>query len=159
MTKSKAKRTPAFDPAQATFSFDPPPPAAGDGALAGIEKQIASAVAQILKEDPRNRFVVAAGVSALVDDDVSKSMLDKYASEASGEHNISAGRFFALIAETQRHDVLARFCAKIGAQIVLGEEIYTLELGHLRAQRAQIDARERELKSLAPVIARGGARK
>lgn len=156
---SKSKRSPAYDATQASFSFAVPAPADSDGALAGIEKKIASAVAQILKDEPRNRFTVAAGVSALIDDDVTKSMLDKYASEASAEHNISAGRFFALIAETQRHDVLARFCAMIGCQIVIGEEIYTVELGHVRAQKKALEDRERQLMRLAPPITRGGPRK
>ncbi|WP_165184778.1 hypothetical protein [Caulobacter soli] len=158
MSKSP-KRRPAYDTAQPSFSFDVPTPAASDGALAGIEKKVASAVAQILKDEPRDRFSVAAGMSRLIDDEVSKWMLDKYASEASGEHNISAGRFFALIAETQRHDVLARLCALIGCQIVIGEEIYTVELGNIKAQQERLAARERELRKLAPEIVRGGARK
>jgi len=154
-----AKRRPAFNATQMAFSFEPPTPAASEGALAGIERQVASAVAQILKDDTRTRYEVAGGLSALLDDDVSKLMLDAYASEAREGHNISAGRFFALIAETGRYDVLSALLGKIGARVVVGEEVLTVELGHIETEIQRLQERRQTLRRVAPAIGQGGGRK
>lgn len=153
-----AKRKAAFDDRQMDFSFEAPARPASEGALAGLERQVASAVGQILKEDDRSRFQVAGGVSALLDDDVSKMMLDAYASEARDTHNISFGRFLALVAETGRYDVLSALVAKIGARLVVGEEVFTVELGHVEAQIQRLQERRQALRRSAPTISPGGRR-
>ena len=149
------KRKPAFDPGQMHMDFTPRA-LASDGMLMGIDRQLSSAVALMLKEDDRDRFDVAAAVSRLLDQDVSKSMLDKYSSETSEEHNISAGRFFALVAATGRYDLLEALLRKIGCALVVGEEVLTVELGHVSAQIERLQARQRQLKKAAPAITRGG---
>jgi hypothetical protein len=150
-----SKRKPAFDPGQTAMDFSPRP-LPSDGMLTGIDRQLSSAVALMLKEDDRDRFDVAAAVSRLLDQDVSKSMLDKYSSETSEEHNISAGRFFALVAATGRYDLLEALLRKIGCALVVGEEVLTVELGHVSAQIERLQARQRQLKKAAPAIQRGG---
>ncbi|NBB51470.1 hypothetical protein GVN24_24605 [Rhizobium sp. CRIBSB] len=152
-----AKRKPAFDPAQMAFGFEPRPTLASDGMMAGIDRQIASAVARVLKDDDRDRFDLAAAMSRIMDADVSKWMLDAYAAEGREEHNISAGRFLVLIAATGRYDVLEAFLRRIGCALVVGEEVLTVELGHVSAQIERLQARQRELKRAAPAIQRDGA--
>lgn len=153
------KRPPAFDPGQPTFDFDPRPIKASDGMLAGLDRQVASAVSRVLKDDDRDRYDMAAAMSRILDADVSKSMLDKYASESSEEHNISAGRFLVLIAASGRYDVLEALLRKIGCALVVGEEVLTVELGHVQAQIERLQERHRQLKKAAPAITRGGARR
>jgi len=154
------KRRPAFDPSQQAFDFFAPAEArTGDGALAGMERMVSSAVGRILRDDPRNRFEIAGGMSALLDDDVTKSMLDAYSAEAKETHNISFARFLALIAETQRYDVLGRLMRAIGADMVVGEEAYTVELGHLSAEIDRLKKREQQLKRIAQPINREGQRR
>ncbi len=150
------KRTPAFDPSQLAFGFDPRPTLASDGMLEGIERQITSAVARALKDDERDRYDLAAAMSRIAGADVSKSMLDKYASEASEDHNISAGRFIVLIAATGRYDILEALLRRIGCALVVGEEVLTVELGHVAAQIKRLQERERHLKQVAPAITRKG---
>ncbi len=149
------KRRPAFDPAQLGFSFEVPPADVAEGALADLDRQVASAVAGILKDDPRSRWEVAGQVSALMDADVSKATLDKYCSEASPEHNISFARLVALVVATRRYDVLNALLRRIGATLVLGEEIELLQIGHLEAQRRAIDKQLKGLKAVAEPISRG----
>lgn len=158
---SKApKKTPAFDASQMAFTFDPLPPLASTGTLAGIERQIASAVSLMLKEDARTRNHIAAGVSDLLDDEVSKQMLDAYCSEAKDTHNISFGRMLALVAETGRFDVLNSLVGRIGARLVVGEEVLTVELGHIETEIQRLQERRQTLRRVAPPIATtGGARK
>lgn len=150
------KRTPAFDAAQAGFDFDLPPVLSSDGMLSGLGRQTASAVARILKEDERDRYDVAAAMSRVSGTDISKSMIDKYSSESSEEHNISFDRMLFLIAATRRYDILRALLRRIGCDLIEGEEILTVELGHMVAQRARIEERIRHLRKAAPAIKRGG---
>ncbi len=155
MTKRKA----SFNPQQLGFTFEAPETLTADASLAGLDRVVASAVGQILKEDPRSRYEVAAGVSAMLDEDVSKAMLDAYAAEAKDGHNISLARFLTLIAETQRYDVLDALCHRIGCKILVGEEVLTAELGHVQAQMERLQARLGVLKKVAPTIQQGDRRK
>jgi len=155
----KPKRKPALSADQLAFSFAPAPVPSSEGALAALERQTASAVAQILKDEPRDRYTVAAAVSRLLGDDVSKLMLDAYASEARDSHNISLARFLALIAATDRHDVLNALLNKIGCAVLVGEEVYLAEIGHLESQKRELEERLRMLKRGAQPLDRGGASK
>ncbi len=155
MTKAH-KRTPAYDD-QLALGFEPPAPAAAHADLAGLDRVVASAVGHILKGDPRTRFEVAAAVSELLDEDVSKAMLDAYASEARDSHNISGARLLALVAATHRYDVLDRLIRPIGCTLLVGEEVYAAELGHIEAQIAALKERQSTLKRVAqPIVRRKG---
>lgn len=153
------KRKPSLDDHQLTFSFAVPRAAVEQSDLAGIERVIASGVSTALKDDPRTRWELAAAVSQLLDDEVSKLMLDAYSSEARDGHNISASRFFALIAATGRFDILNAVCAMIGCKVLVGEEIHTAELGHLDREIAKLNERKKLLARIAKPIERGGSRR
>ena len=139
------KRTVSTGAIRLGFTFDPPAVPRDDAGLAGLERVVSSEVARALKDDPRSREQIAGAMSALLGETVSKLMLDAYASEARGLHNISAARFLAMIATTERFDLLDRLCRRIGAAVLQGDEIHTARLGHLQAQQAQID---QEIKQL-----------
>lgn len=149
------KRRPAFDDAQLDLGFGVPERASSDGALASLPRETASAVAAILRKETRNRFEVGAAVSALLDAEVSKWMLDKYASEASVEHEISFSRMLVLVAATGEYDILRALLRKIGCSLTVGEEVYLLEIGHLEAEIRQKRARLKQVKSVAEPIMRG----
>lgn len=136
------------------FTFAPPRPARNEGDLAGLGRAVSSAVARALKEDPRSRAEIAGRVSALLGEDVSRWMLDAYASEAREEHAISAARFFAVIAATERLDILDAIVTRIGGRVLVGEEVHAARLGHLMAKRAEIDAQIRALRPVVEPIAR-----
>ena len=93
-------------PDQYGFSFDSPQTARLAGDLAGLERQISLAAATILNSDLRSRERIAADMSELLGEDVSRAMLDAYASPAREDHRVSMSRFLALVAVTARHDVL-----------------------------------------------------
>jgi hypothetical protein len=139
-------------PGQLGFVFDAPPPATGAAALAGIEQRISRTVGSILNTEDRPREVIAAEMSVLLDEDVSRAMLDAYASPARIEHKVPMSRFLALVAVTGRQDLLDPLLREIGAALLVGEEVFTARIGHLRQQKSKI---ERELKALerqAPLI-------
>lgn len=149
------KRRASIDPAQLGFTFDPPvaPQLAAD--LAGFDRVVAAAVAQALKDDSRDRYEIAAAMSRLLDEDVTKFMLDAYASEARETHNVPAHRALALVAVTERFDLLDAMMRRIGAALLVGPEIITAELGQIDRQMAALKARKRSIERAAPVIKRG----
>lgn len=150
------KRRPSFTADQLIFTFDAPAPAREEASLAGLDKMVAAAVGKVLTgAAPDSRHQVAARVSELLDETVSKGMLDGYSSEARGEFNISVHRFLALIAATDRFDVLDALIRKIGGAVLVGEEIHTAQLGHLDRQIAELKARRKHIEGSARPIGRG----
>jgi hypothetical protein len=137
--------------------FSTPKPALGPASFAGVDQWVSAAVAEVLKEDLRSRYEIAGALSSLIgDDSVSKTMLDAYASEARDTHNISFGRALALIAATQNRTFIEAAVNRLGGSILWGEEINAARLGHLRAQRAAIDAEIKAAERAAKPIVRGG---
>lgn len=133
-----------------------------DADLAGLGRMVASAVARILKEEGRSRAEVAGAMTALLDEDVTPFMLDGYASQARETVNISAHRLLALIAATERFDVLDRMVRRIGAVVVSGDEVATVEIGHLDREIADLQMRKKDAQKRArPIrmtISQGGER-
>jgi len=150
MPKAKAH------PGQLGFAFEVPAPATGPAALAGIEQRICSAVGTIIASDGRSRWELAAKVSELLDEEVSKSMLDAYSSPAREDHKVPMSRFLALVAVTGRHDLLDPLLREIGAAIVAGDEVLTVELGHIDRQIAALRDRRKHVAARAPLIRSGG---
>ncbi len=143
------KRRPALSDEQLAFTFAPPRLAREEGDLAGLSKQIASGCARALKEDARSRDEIAGRMSALLGEPVTRWMLDSYASEARAEHNVSAARFLALIAATERFDILDAVITRIGARALVGAEVHAARLGHLLAARDKLDE---QIKGLRPMV-------
>lgn len=139
-------------PDQIGFTFDPPQLASVAAELAGLEAQIAAAVSDILHGDERSREAIAAEMSMLLSDDVSKSMLDAYASAAREGHKVPMSRFLALVAVCDRHDILDRLLRHIGAAVLVGEEVHTARLGHLDRQIAGLQAERKKVAAAAPLI-------
>lgn len=142
-------------PDQLGFAFEPPTPASRDADLAGLDSVVAGVVAAALKDDPRSRGEIAGAMSTLLAEEFSAYMLDAYASPARGQHNISAGRMLALIAVTERFDLLDSLMRRIGAALLVGEEIHAARLGHLESKMAALKAQLRVARERARPIVRG----
>jgi hypothetical protein len=150
------KRRPSIKAEQLGFTFEPASPARRAADLAGLAKRFAASAALALKEDSRSRDEIAGAMSALLDEPVSKAMLDAYASEAREQHAIPAHRFWALIAVTERFDLLDHRVREIGAAVLVGEELHAARLGHLQAQRRRLDEEIRQMRVAAQPITREG---
>jgi len=150
------KRRPSFDSSQLGFTFEAPRPVSMPAELAGLDAMIAAAVGTVLKDDARSRQEIAGAMSALLGEEISALMLDAYASEARGNHNIPTHRALAMVAVTGRFDVMDALLRRIGAALLVGEEIHTAQLGHIDRQIAELKARRRTLETTAQPIKRGG---
>lgn len=142
-------------PDQFGFAFEAPRMSDKPAALAGLERQICEAVGTILNSSAQAREVIAAQMSVLLDDDVSRAMLDAYSSPAREGHKVIMSRFLALVAVTKRHDVLDILMREIGAAVLVNEEIQTARIGQLELAIDEANRELKRLKASTPLI-RGG---
>jgi hypothetical protein len=143
---------------QLGFSFEPRSPVSGPAALAGVEAQASAAVAGVLKGDLRTREEIAGAMSAALGEEVSRWMLDAYASPARDAHNISLGRAVALMAVTGDRGMIEWVVGLLGGTVLWGEEIMVARLGQLEARKRQIEGEIRDIKGRAIPIKREGRR-
>ncbi|MAM39313.1 MAG: hypothetical protein CL949_15740 [Erythrobacter sp.] len=143
-------------PNQIAFCFDPPSAPSGEAALAGFERRTNVFVGEMLNSDDRDRYAIAAEVSKLLGSDVSKAMLDAYSSPAREDHKVPFTRLMAIVAVTERYDLLDKHMREAGCGVVTGRELETAELGSLEQEIRQMQARARELRKTAPPLRRGG---
>ena len=139
-------------PGQLGFDFSAPAPARGIAALAGLERRICATVGTVLNSDPRPREVIAAEMSVLLDEEISRAMLDAYASPARADHRVPMSRFFALLTVTGRQDLLDPLLREIGAALLVGDEVKTARLGQIETLLAELQEERRLLKGNAPRI-------
>ena len=143
-------------PGQLGFDFTAPAPATGVAALAGLERRICATVGTILASANRPREIIAAEMSVLLDEEVSRAMLDAYSSPARIDHRVPMNRFFALLVVTGRQDLLDPLLREIGAALLLGSEVRTARLGQIEALLAELQEERRALKGDITKI-RGGS--
>jgi hypothetical protein len=121
-------------------------------ALAGLERRICSAVGTVLASDKRPREVIAAEMSVLLDEDVSRAMLDAYSSPARADHKVPMSRFLALLVVTGRQDLLDPLLREIGAALLVGDEVKTARLGQIEQLMAELQEERRHLRGSTPRI-------
>ncbi|CAN5454008.1 hypothetical protein BH09PSE4_BH09PSE4_13890 [soil metagenome] len=143
------KRCRATDPRQIDL-FTASRPLSGIAAHAGGEAWVSGEVAEILKADSRSREEIAGAMSAAAGEEITRYMLDAYASPARDGHNISFARAIVLMAVTEQCALIEEAVHRLGGRVLWGEEIHAARLGHLQAQRARLDI---EIRTLL----RGGA--
>lgn len=139
-------------PGQLGFAFEEPCLPSRPGDLAGLERLISSTVGTILNTDDRSRTVIAAQMSDLLDEEVTRAMLDAYASPAREGHKVPMVRFLALVAVTGRQDLFDPILRRIGMAGLVGPEVHTARIGQIEAQMSRMKEELRRLKRSAPII-------
>lgn len=133
-------------PDQMGFDFTAPAPCKGVAELAGLERQINTLVGTILASDPRSREVIAAEMSVLLDQHVSRAMLDAYSSPARADHRVPIVMLWALIIVTDRQDLLRPVLAKIGISGLIGDEVKLARVGQLQQTMKDAKAEIKEIE-------------
>lgn len=110
--------------------------------------EIALLVGDALKGAEGDRYAVAATMSRLTGQEVSKYMLDAWASEARDAYNMPF--YQAPVLETACNTlVLSSWLAdKRGGRLLIGKETLAAELGKLERVKEQANRQIRELKRL-----------
>ncbi len=137
---------------QLGFNFTEPKPARGVGALAGFEREVNSLVGTILASDSRSRYEIAALMSEILDEDITKTMLDAWASGAREDHRVAFTRLGALVLVTSRQDLLRPIMAKLGISLLIGAEAEIARIGQLEQMIERARREVREIKGRAQPI-------
>lgn len=130
--------------------FEVPQPVAPLPASMDYRAQVAALVAEMLKAADKagegDRIEIAARMTRIAGIDVSKYMLDAYASEGRETFNVPLWLIPALESACGSHDLTNWLVGVRGGRLLIGKEALTAELGRLERMRDQAGQRIRELK-------------
>lgn len=126
--------------------FEVPQPAAPLPASMDYRAQVSALVSDMLKKTDLDRFAIAAQCSRLSGTEVSKYMLDAYASEAREAYNIPFWMVPILEEACQSHDLTNWLVGVRGGRLYLGKDVLHAELGKLEKERDENARLIKELK-------------
>ena len=136
------------------FSWEPPQVAASYGEeVAGrgaLDNRIARSIGRALKdarENGRTRAQVAMRISEFLGRTISEDMLNKWSSEASGQHRISLDAFIALIEATGAHELLGLVTNGFGFVAVPERYRDLIELHLIEEHEREIASRRQALEA------------
>ena len=110
--------------------------------------QVSEYVGELLKATDLDRYEIAARMSRLSGDDVSKNMLDAWASPARADHNLPFYRA-ALLEEVCASHLLTNWQVnQRGGRVAYGREALDAELGRLERVASDASRKARELKKI-----------
>lgn len=110
--------------------------------------QVSELVSELLKGSDLDRYEIAARMSRLSGDDVSKHMLDAWSSPARSEHNLPFYRV-PLLEEVCECHVLTDWLVHLrGGRVAYGRDALNAELGRLERLRDDAAKKARDLKRL-----------
>ncbi|SED34824.1 hypothetical protein [Pseudomonas anguilliseptica] len=110
--------------------------------------QVSEYVSELLKATDLDRYEIAARMSRLSGDDVSKNMLDAWASPARVDHNLPFYRA-ALLEEVCASHLLTNWQVnQRGGRVAYGREALDAELGRLERVASDASRKARELKKI-----------
>lgn len=107
-----------------------------------LGSRIARAVGRVLKASELSREEIAAGMSEYLGQEVSKNMLDAYASEAREDHKISLERMIALVAVTGETGMIGFIADMFGLVVVPEKYSDLIELHFIEEQERSLAARK-----------------
>lgn len=130
----------SWEPPQAALAFEE-----GDIRGATVAARMARAVSVALRDCGKGRSQVAAQMSAFLGEDVSRAMIDAYASVARDAHRISLPRFLALMHATGDRRLLHMLAEPMGWAVVERKHLVLIELAAAREQEEALRRRREQL--------------
>lgn len=126
--------------------FEIPQPVLAVPGQGNYSVQVSELVGEMLKAADIDRYEVAARMSRLSGDDVSKAMLDAWSSPARTDHNLPFYRA-ALLEEVCASHLLTNWLVALrGGRVAYGRDALLAELGRLERNRDASARQARELK-------------
>ena len=116
---------------------------------ASFSAKISLAVSEALKDCAFSRDEIAAEMSAFLGEDVSKAMLDAYASQAREDHRINVVRFLALVHATHDKRLLELLAGMFGWAVVDRKYLPLIELAAIRERADELDSQAAVLRRQA----------
>lgn len=106
---------------------------------ASLRQKIALGVAETLKGSDRDRDSIATAMAEWLGEEVSKNLLDAYASQAREEHVISLLRLIALIHATGDLRILQMIAEMFGHSVVEDRFLPWIDVGQLAERKDELD--------------------
>ncbi len=134
----------AWEPPQPVRRFEEPRVRAGS-----FRDRLARAVAACLHDADdagRSREDIAAAMSDFLGERVTLNMLNRYASQAAEEHQISVARLVALLHATRDQRLLELLAAPFGLAVIDRKFLPLIELGALQEKAEELARRAKELR-------------
>lgn len=116
---------------------------------ASLRQRIARAVSETLKDASETRPAIARLMSTWLGEEVSKNMLDAYASEARDDHTIPYLRLLALVHATGDIRPLQIGAEQFGHAVIDGDYLGWAELGELYDAKEDMQKRIDTLRRTA----------
>lgn len=128
--------------------FAVPQPTLAVPGMGNYAAHVSELVGELLKASELDRYGIAAQMSRLSGDEVSKNMLDAWASPARTDHNLPFYRA-ALLEEVCASHLLTNWLVAVrGGRVAYGRDALLAELGRLERTRDESARKARELKRL-----------
>lgn len=127
--------------------FDTARPSTAPGALAGLNTQIAHLLSAVIRDSGVDRFEIAARMSRLLGEEVSKTMIDAYSAESRDDQNIPAYRLLAFILATEAFAELDQLLARLGCRLLVGPQTKLAAIAKLEVQRSVLDKQIKAMRS------------
>lgn len=127
--------------------FDVPAPPAPVGGSLDYGTELRYVLSDALKKTPLSRHEIAARMSELTGQDISKSMLDAWTAESKTPWRFPfeyAAAFECACDTVCLQELLGR---KRGCRILVGEDALLAEMGRLQHEKTKLAAREKALRA------------
>ena len=122
-------------------------PAESPGSL-DISAQLCHTLSAALKAAPDDRFRVAAEMSRLTGQDITKFVLDTWTAESKERHRFPFEFAPAFEAATGSYALQQLLASKRGTTVMVGEEVIDAEIGRLLREETEARERRRSLEKL-----------
>lgn len=128
--------------------FEVPVPVTPTPGSGNYAAQVSELVGAVLKDCPVDRYEVAAQMSRLSGDEVSKHMLDAWSSPARADHNIPLYRVPLLEEVCHSHAFTDWLVHQRGGRVAYGREALAAEYGKRQQMLEKLKHDMKELKRL-----------
>jgi hypothetical protein len=126
--------------------FDVPVAPAPIGGSLDYALELRHVLSDALKKSPKSRYQVAAEMSELTGQEITKAMLDAWTAESKTPWRFPFEYAAAFESACETTALQELMCRKRGSRILVGEDVLLAELGRLEKTEAEIALRKRLLK-------------
>ncbi len=139
-----------YNPSQLTMDklFEvPAAPKLTPGSLQ-FNNELRNVLSAILKQSPKSRYEIAARMSELLDEEISKNMIDSWTAESRRGWRFPFEFTAAFETACESYQLTELLAQKRGCKILVGEEVLLAELGKLESMEADLKERKKALKQI-----------
>ena len=128
--------------------FEIPMPASRTPGALAMGIQVRHQISEMLKESPLSRYEIAARMSELTGEEISKHSLDSWTAESRAGWRFPLEYLAALEVAMDTHALTIWNSAVRGCKTLVGREAIDAEMGKIKKQQLELSRREKALKKL-----------